>query len=303
MPTIAEPKARPNARAHKAEQTRRRILLAAERLFAESGIEAVSLREIANLANHGNNNAVQYHFGSKAELVAAIFEFRVSQMEVQRGRMLGEAEAAGRLSDGMTLMEILCLPHLSLADERGKHPYAGFMSQYLTRYRPLGLAHAGDLNLATTANLRRLLALLERRLEHVPSPIANSRIALCHLIFVNMLVRHDHAVPGRHETPAFDLLVRDTLEIATDALCAPYRHERLWPHELPRHLLLCGAAFVAGPTTTCCFNEQPGTRHGRHSARPSSRKSLRPQGALIVSKAGPHGQLSTPCYNTRRLRH
>ena len=37
-------------------------------------------------------------------------------MDDERGRMIVEAEAAGLLGDALTLMRILCLPHLSLAD-------------------------------------------------------------------------------------------------------------------------------------------------------------------------------------------
>ncbi|WP_197277108.1 TetR/AcrR family transcriptional regulator [Sphingomonas profundi] len=214
----------------KAEQVRRRILFAAERLFAERGIEAVSLREIAALANHGNNNAVQYHFGTKAGLIDAIFEFRVAQMEDQRRRMMEEAEAAGLLGDALILMQILCLPHLSLQDEDGNYPYAGFMSQYLTRYRPIGLRHAGDLDLATTVHLRRLLGLVAQRINYVPLVVGQSRIALCNLMFVNMLVRRNHTPVDQREESTFKAMVRDTIEIATDALCATYRQRSDTPH-------------------------------------------------------------------------
>ncbi|MGH9896848.1 MAG: helix-turn-helix domain-containing protein, partial [bacterium] len=45
--------------------TERRLLLAAERLFADRGIDAVSLRAI--MAAAGTNVAsVHYHFGSKS---------------------------------------------------------------------------------------------------------------------------------------------------------------------------------------------------------------------------------------------
>ncbi len=210
----------------KADRTRRRILFAAEKLFAEQGIEAVSLRAIAAEVEHRNNNAVQYHFGTKADLIAAIFEERVAQMEAPRGAMLAEADAAGLLDDAHTLMRILCLPHIQLADNRGKHPYAGFMSQYLTRYRPAGMAHAGDLVIESSTNLRRLLALLQARIGYVPATVALSRIALCNLMFINMLVRQDQAPPGSPDAADFDERLHDTLEIATTALCAPYRSPR-----------------------------------------------------------------------------
>jgi AcrR family transcriptional regulator len=51
--------------------TRTQILDAAERLFAERGFRGTSVRAITDLAG-ANLAAVGYHFGSKAELVAAV---------------------------------------------------------------------------------------------------------------------------------------------------------------------------------------------------------------------------------------
>ena len=50
--------------------TRTQILDAAERLFAERGFRGTSIRAITDLAG-ANLAAVGYHFGSKAQLVAA----------------------------------------------------------------------------------------------------------------------------------------------------------------------------------------------------------------------------------------
>jgi len=51
--------------------TRTQILDAAEHLFAERGFRGTSIRAITNLAG-ANLAAVGYHFGSKAELLAAV---------------------------------------------------------------------------------------------------------------------------------------------------------------------------------------------------------------------------------------
>ena len=51
--------------------TRTRILDAAEHLFAERGFNGTSVRAITDLAG-ANLAAVGYHFGSKAELLAAV---------------------------------------------------------------------------------------------------------------------------------------------------------------------------------------------------------------------------------------
>ena len=55
------------------ESTKERILDAAERLFADQGIDSTSLRAVTTAAEV-NLAAVNYHFGSKHELYAAVLE-------------------------------------------------------------------------------------------------------------------------------------------------------------------------------------------------------------------------------------
>jgi AcrR family transcriptional regulator len=55
--------------------------LAAERLFADVGIAAVSLRDVGIAAGQKNNAAVQYHFGDKENLVKEIVRYRVRWTE------------------------------------------------------------------------------------------------------------------------------------------------------------------------------------------------------------------------------
>ena len=70
-----------------APSTKEQIVLVVERLFAERGIEGVSLRQIGAAAGNGNNSAVQYHFGSKDHLVQAVFEYRLPRLN-ERGSLV-----------------------------------------------------------------------------------------------------------------------------------------------------------------------------------------------------------------------
>jgi AcrR family transcriptional regulator len=56
------------------QRTQAKLIAVAEGLFAERGIEGVSLSEINRAAEQGNNSALHYHFGSKDGLIAAIWE-------------------------------------------------------------------------------------------------------------------------------------------------------------------------------------------------------------------------------------
>ena len=68
--------------------TRELLLDTAERLFAQQGINGVSMREIALAANQRNNGVTQYHFGDKSGLVRAVFERRAATVNERRLELL-----------------------------------------------------------------------------------------------------------------------------------------------------------------------------------------------------------------------
>jgi AcrR family transcriptional regulator len=76
------------------DRTRALILDAAERLYAERGFGDVTLRDIVAAAGV-NLAAVNYHFGSKDELIAELFVTRGIATNRERLAELKAAEAAG----------------------------------------------------------------------------------------------------------------------------------------------------------------------------------------------------------------
>jgi AcrR family transcriptional regulator len=90
--------------------TRVLLIETAERLFAERGVNAVSLREIGATAGQRNTGAVRYHFGTKEALVNAVFEHRMTPINEHRLAMLAELDATGRSHDVRGLTEAYLLP-------------------------------------------------------------------------------------------------------------------------------------------------------------------------------------------------
>lgn len=81
--------------ASSADTTKARLIEAAERLFAERGIDAVSLREINRASGARNAIAVQYHFEDRAGVVKAILAKHTPDVEARRHAMLDQYEAEG----------------------------------------------------------------------------------------------------------------------------------------------------------------------------------------------------------------
>ncbi len=93
-----------------AEETRSRILDAAERLFVERGIDAVSLREIVRAAGQRNASALHYHFGSRDGVLEALIDLRMPAMNARRLALMTPVMTGKRKPTPRQLAEALVLP-------------------------------------------------------------------------------------------------------------------------------------------------------------------------------------------------
>ncbi|MGQ0798706.1 MAG: TetR/AcrR family transcriptional regulator [Pseudomarimonas sp.] len=96
--------------------TKERILSAAERLFAERGFAETSLREVTSRADV-NLAAVNYHFGSKSNLVNEVFRRRLDDLSARRISALkvAETDQAGSLE---SVLAAFIEPALALSVDR-----------------------------------------------------------------------------------------------------------------------------------------------------------------------------------------
>jgi len=111
------------------DHTRSAILAAAERLYADRGFGDVTLRDIVAEANV-NLAAVNYHFGSKDELIAELFVTRSLATNRERLNELKAAEAAcGGRADIEAVLRALVGPTVRgcLGPENERSTAARFM--------------------------------------------------------------------------------------------------------------------------------------------------------------------------------
>ncbi|MFC7675294.1 TetR family transcriptional regulator [Mycolicibacterium sp. GCM10028919] len=117
-------------RAERASTTREAILTAAERLYAEHGVFAVSNRQVSEAAGQGNNAAVGYHFGTKTDLVRAIEQRHRAPIEALRETMVEDAGGSTDLRDWVACLVRPLTDHLA---ELGNPTwYARFAAQAMT---------------------------------------------------------------------------------------------------------------------------------------------------------------------------
>lgn len=120
-----------------ADDTRSRVIRAAERLFAERGIDAVSLREISRASGARNAVAVQYHFEDRDGVLKAILDKHTPDVEARRHGMLDEYEATGEPNLRALAAALVRPLAAKLDDDDGGREYLRIQADLLNRPRPV----------------------------------------------------------------------------------------------------------------------------------------------------------------------
>ncbi|MDT3444759.1 MULTISPECIES: TetR/AcrR family transcriptional regulator [unclassified Pseudofrankia] len=222
--------AEPLTWAPRSHDARLRLLLTAERLYAEHGLEAVSLRQICRAAGNGNNNAVQYHFGGERGLLAAIVAHRVPPLDQRRAELLATGRTHGRDQTVRGLFDVLMRP---LAEEarRPDSYYVGFLGRFGAH--PLedhpwwaGGRPAGEVGHEVSLAILDLLA-------EVPRPLRALRLSHMVRLCLAALAGYDRIPAGKPDGPypgtggeiSYELYVTDLFDMAAAALTAPLSAE------------------------------------------------------------------------------
>ncbi|GEE00043.1 helix-turn-helix domain-containing protein [Gordonia malaquae] len=148
----------------RADETRARLLSAAERLFAERGLSAVSNRQISEAAGQGNNFAVGYHFGTRSDLLLALLKAHQEPIDAIRARMVSEVGYVSELRDWLRCLVQPQLEHIGTSP--GPTYYGQFWQQFLNDPGSVELVYreafeSGPLTTILTEMYRRLPTLPE----------------------------------------------------------------------------------------------------------------------------------------------
>jgi AcrR family transcriptional regulator len=184
------------ARTARAGATRELILTAAERLFAEHGVYAVSNRQISEAAGQGNNTAVGYHFGTKADLVRAIARRHTDGIERTRARMVAAVGPGAPVRDWVTCLVRPVTDHLAALD--GPTWFARFGAQVMTDPALRGIMVEEALG---APSLHLALLGLRRCLPALPADVRAERAAMARQLMVHMCAERERALAEGTPTP------------------------------------------------------------------------------------------------------
>jgi AcrR family transcriptional regulator len=196
------------------------LLLTAERLYAERGLDGVSLREIAREAEQKNNSALHYHFGSKEALLDAIIRYRMTQVDALRNGYLDSAEAQGRI-DLRAVVEALVRPLAhGLVSSRPNNHYNRFLAAAQIHPDIDLMAHASD---EAQRGFRRAYAKLERALPQLPPALLRQRY-LTSIALITFSLADFERIKARkvRESRRFDMAraVENLIDMIAGALAA-----------------------------------------------------------------------------------
>lgn len=146
---------------------------AAMKLFAERGVDGVTVREIASAAGQKNHGAVGYHFGSKAELIRALVVDGARLIDARRHAELARIEADSGDPALEDVVRILVYPSIGLAEPGEEECYNRFVVLFAMTHRGLFMdALAGQWNTGFQACIK----LLRTRMSHLPPRLQTERI-------------------------------------------------------------------------------------------------------------------------------
>lgn len=191
--------------------TKQNLILSALELFANQGIDAVSMRTINQAAGTRNASAVHYHFGSKLGIIEAIIEFVLGQLDAHRVDNLAKLEARLASGDTPTPREVIWAmfnPYVMLQHEPGFGRAAiRFLARLQTEMSPEIRA---IMNRDPQRTAQRFDALLGAVLPHLPDDVRRTRLLYCWTLTV-----HGFARAETWEHTRFGSLMPPTPEAAT----------------------------------------------------------------------------------------
>ena len=183
-------------RTERASSTQEAILVAAERLYAEHGMFAVSNRQVSEAAGQGNNAAVGYHFGTKADLVRAIEQKHRGPVEQLREQMvaalLESVQKTGQAAEMREWVACLVRPLTDHLDELGNPTwYARFAAQAMTDPAYYNIIVKGALS---SPSLVEVVQGINRCLPNLPADVQFERNIMARNLLMHTCADRERAL-------------------------------------------------------------------------------------------------------------
>ncbi len=201
--------------------TAAQMLDVAEQLFAERGVDKISLREIARACGQSNPSAAHYHFGGREALIGALLARRIRAINKIRHQRLDALihEGRGESVYAVTTMTVQVLGEVVRSTEWGRD-YVRVISQLLSRPEPGVFAL---LDPETMSGHIRVRDTLRRLLPHLPPQVFKDRIWLLNNVTTFSIARwvQSYGPVTASNSRRFMALLRNTSDYLAAGMAAP----------------------------------------------------------------------------------
>nr|WP_269326701.1 TetR/AcrR family transcriptional regulator [Kineosporia mesophila] len=194
------------------------MLDAAERLYAEHGLAAVSNRQISEAAGQANTAAVSYHFGSKTDLLTAITRRHAGPIDVIRQDMLDRCRDGAPLRDRVACLVTPLTRHL---DDLGPPTwYARFSEQLFTDPQLRAVVVRDGVRSPTMV---RALNGLSGALPVLPPAVRLTRSEMARSLLVHVTAEHERALAHERDggRPTWQSMSDHLVDAMVGLLVAP----------------------------------------------------------------------------------
>jgi AcrR family transcriptional regulator len=142
-------------------------------LFAERGVDGVTVRDIAEAAGQRNHAAVGYHFGSKTDLIRELIIDGAAIIDDRRNRWLDEMEAAGGPQTAVAITDLMIRSSIDLAGAGMPDNYNRFVVMLSMSHRAFLMEALGG---RWNSGYLRCLDHLRALMPDMPLALKNQRL-------------------------------------------------------------------------------------------------------------------------------
>ncbi|MGI9275974.1 MAG: TetR/AcrR family transcriptional regulator [Endozoicomonas sp.] len=183
--------------------TKQSLIDAAERLFAEQGIDNVKLVDVSRAAGQKNRTAAQYHFVDRSGLIHAVLDKHSVHIARQRKKLLEELDQSAPIGK---LVEVLVMPVV----QHIRNDPNGLTYLYLNRQLVSSSNHL-ELGRERSSRMPEVLELQRRMRAAIPDQneaVIHTKMILVHCMLFNGLANF------------YDLSPAGAISVFVDTLCA-----------------------------------------------------------------------------------
>jgi len=159
------------------------LIEAAERLFGERGVDAVSINEIRQAAGQRHSSVITYYFGTKEGLLRAILAHRLQKINAERAVLLAEIDGRNGPDNARDLIRALLAPLISSVNR--DESYVAFLLRMLLHPETTQLFESTEFTEAS----REVVARLTATLRDLPPEVARERMQLLYDSVLHTLSR------------------------------------------------------------------------------------------------------------------